>query len=132
LLSRWEFSAGDRDRVVGAAQAVVRLLHDLCMAESPSQLRAIVGSAPIEAVALAGAHGNAEAARSWLEDVRLLRLQIDGADLIAAGIPEGPEIGQRLEAALKLRLDGELTGGREAELKVALDDLALEAEDGRG
>jgi tRNA nucleotidyltransferase (CCA-adding enzyme) len=132
LLNRWEFSAGDRDRVVGGAQAVVRLLHDLCMAESPSQLRAIVGSAPIEAVALAGAHGNAEAARSWLEDVRLLRLQIDGADLIAAGIPEGPEIGQRLEAVLKLRLDGELAGGREAELKVALDDLALEAEDGRG
>jgi tRNA nucleotidyltransferase (CCA-adding enzyme) len=121
LLNRWEFSAGDRDRVVGAAQAVVGLLHDLCMAESPSQLREIAGRAPIEGVALAGAHGNAEAARSWLEDVRHIRLQIDGADLIAAGIPEGPEIGQRLEAVLKLRLDGELAGDREAELKVALD-----------
>lgn len=120
LLNRWEFSAGDRDRVIGAAQAVVGLLHDLCTAKSPSQLRAIVGSAPIEGVALAGAHGNAEAARRWLEDVRHIRLQIDGADLIAAGIPEGPEIGQRLEAVLKLRLDGELAGGREAELQAAL------------
>jgi tRNA nucleotidyltransferase (CCA-adding enzyme) len=131
LLDRWEFSAGDRDRVVGAAQAVVRLLHDLCMAESPSQLRAIVGSAPMEGVALAGAHGNAEAARSWFEDVRHVRLEIDGADLIAAGIPEGPEIGQRLEAVLKWRLDGELAGDREAELKVALD-LATPEENGAG
>jgi tRNA nucleotidyltransferase (CCA-adding enzyme) len=121
LLNRWEFSAGDRDRVVGAAQAVVGLLHDLCMAENPSQLRAIVGSAPAEGVALAGAHSNAEAARRWLEDVRHVRLEIDGADLIAAGIPEGPEIGQRLEAVLKLRLDGELPTGREAELRAALD-----------
>jgi tRNA nucleotidyltransferase (CCA-adding enzyme) len=121
LLNRWEFPAGDRDRVVGAAQAVVGLLHDLCMAESPSQLRAIVGRAPIEGVALAGAHGNAEAARSWFEDVRHVRLKIDGADLIAAGIPEGPEIGQRLEAVLKSRLDGELPAGREAELAAALE-----------
>jgi len=132
LLNKWEFAAGDRDRVLGAAQAVVRLLHDLGMAESPSKLGAIVGSAPVEGVALAGAHGSAEAARSWLEDVRHVRLQIDGSDLIAAGIPEGPEIGQRLEAVLRLRLDGELAGGREAELKAALGDTALEAEDGRG
>ncbi len=33
-----------------------------------------------------------------------------------AGVPEGPEIGRRLEAVLELRLDGELPDGREAEL----------------
>jgi tRNA nucleotidyltransferase (CCA-adding enzyme) len=120
LLDRWEFSAGDRDRVLSAAKAVVHLLHDLCMAQSPSQLRAIVGQAPPEGVALAGAHGNAEAARRWLEDIRHVRLEINGADLIAAGIPEGPEIGRRLEAVLELRLDGRLPDGHDAELQAAL------------
>ncbi len=49
-----------------------------------------------------------------------MRLQITGEDLLAAGMPEGPEIGRRLEKVLKLRLDGELSGGREAELQAAL------------
>ncbi len=50
-----------------------------------------------------------------------MRLAITGEDLLAAGVPEGPEIGQRLERALELRLDGELAGGRAAELEAALD-----------
>jgi tRNA nucleotidyltransferase (CCA-adding enzyme) len=122
LLNKWEFSAGDRDRVLSAAKAAVHLPHGLCTAETPSQLRAIVGQTPPEGVVLAGAHGNADAARRWLREVRHVRLEIDGADLIAAGIPEGPEIGRRLEAALKLRLDGELAAGAAAELQAALDD----------
>jgi tRNA nucleotidyltransferase (CCA-adding enzyme) len=121
LLNKWEFSAGDRDRVVGAALAAVRLLHDLGTTERPSQLRAIVGHAPPEGVALAGAQGDVDAARRWLEDVRHVRLEIDGSDLIAAGVPEGPEVGQRLESVLKLRLDGELPNDREAELAAALE-----------
>jgi tRNA nucleotidyltransferase (CCA-adding enzyme) len=131
LLDRWEFAAGDRDRVLNAAKAVVHLLHDLCTAETPSQLRAIVGQAPPEGVALAGAHGNADMARRWLEDVRHVRLEIDGADLLAAGLPEGPEIGRRLEAVLELRLDGRLADGREAELQAALD-RPTPAENGAG
>jgi tRNA nucleotidyltransferase (CCA-adding enzyme) len=132
LLNRWEFPAGDRDRVVGAARAVVRLLPELRLAESPSQLRTIVGSAPPEGVALAGVLGNAEPARRWLEDVRHVRLEIDGADLIAAGIPEGPEIGRRLEAVLRSRLDGELPAGRESELRMALDRAAEKGAHERG
>ena len=48
-----------------------------------------------------------------------------------AGVPEGPEIGRRLEAVLELRLDGELADGREAELAAALD-LAAPEENGAG
>ena len=50
-----------------------------------------------------------------------MRLQINGDDLIAAGIPEGPEVGRRLRAALGMRLDGELADGRDAELQAALE-----------
>jgi hypothetical protein len=38
---------------------------------------------------------------------------------MAAGIPEGPDIGRGLVAALYAKLDGEISG-REGELNVAL------------
>jgi tRNA nucleotidyltransferase (CCA-adding enzyme) len=122
LLGRWDFPAGDRDRVVAAACAVPRLVEQLPIAELPSELRAAALGVPPEGVALAGVLAGAEgAAQQWLEDTRRIALGITGDDLLAAGLPEGPEIGRRLEAVLKLRLDGELTGGREAELAAALE-----------
>ncbi len=122
FLDRLEFPAGDRDRILGAARAGARLSHELGVALVGSRLRAVVGNAPPEGVALAGAQGDADTARSWLKDIRHVRLQIDGDDLIAAGVPEGPEIGHRLEATLRRKLDGELADGREAELAAALDE----------
>jgi tRNA nucleotidyltransferase (CCA-adding enzyme) len=124
LLDRWDFPAGDRDRVALAAGAVPRLIEQLPAAERPSMIRAAVQGVPLEGVALAGALGCEEPARRWLQDTRHVRLEIDGADLIAAGIPEGPEIGQRLAAVLKSRLDGELASGHEAELAAALEARA--------
>jgi tRNA nucleotidyltransferase (CCA-adding enzyme) len=56
-----------------------------------------------------------------LRELRHVRVEINGDDLLAAGIPEGPEIGRRLRAALNLRLDGDLPEGREAELRAALE-----------
>ncbi len=55
-----------------------------------------------------------------------MRLAITGEDLLAAGVPQGPEIGRRLEAALRERLDGELADGREAELAAALESQSGE------
>jgi tRNA nucleotidyltransferase (CCA-adding enzyme) len=121
LLDRWDFPAGDRNRVAVAAGAVPRLIEELSVAERPSMIRAAAQGVPLEGVALAGALGCEEPARHWLEDTRHIALQITGDDLVAAEIPEGPEIGRRLEAVLKLRLDGELADGREAELRAALD-----------
>jgi tRNA nucleotidyltransferase (CCA-adding enzyme) len=58
----------------------------------------------------------------WLDDyVRDwigVRLEIDGSDLIAAGVPEGPAVGRGLDEALRRKLDGEIDG-REQELEVA-------------
>ena len=120
LLDRWDFPAADRDRVAAATVAVPRLIEELPAAERPSRLRTVAAGVPLEGVALAGALGAQESARRWLQDTRHIHLEITGDDLLMAGVPEGPKIGQRLEAALKLRLDGELAGGREAELQAAL------------
>jgi len=60
------------------------------------------------------------AARRWLKELRHVRLRITGDDLLAAGVPEGPEIGRRLEQTLRRRLDGELPDEREAQLAAAL------------
>jgi tRNA nucleotidyltransferase (CCA-adding enzyme) len=120
LLDRWDFLAGDRDRVAAATVAVPRLIEELPAAERPSRLRTVAAGVPLEGVALAGALGAQESARRWLQDTRHIHLEITGDDLLMAGVPEGPGIGQCLEAILKLRLDGELPNGREAELNKAL------------
>jgi len=71
--------------------------------------------------------------RAWvrrdLSELRRLRLEIRGADLLAAGIPPGPDIGRALQAARRARLDGLLQGSsketdpRQAELDYALSFL---------
>jgi tRNA nucleotidyltransferase (CCA-adding enzyme) len=126
LLDRLQFPAEDRERVAAAAVAVPDLIDALPSAVTPSQLRAAVAGAPVEGVALAGVldAGAASAAKLWLQEVRNVRLEIDGSDLLAAGIAQGPEVGRRLELVLMLRLDGELAPGREAELEAALSEAA--------
>jgi tRNA nucleotidyltransferase (CCA-adding enzyme) len=60
----------------------------------------------------------------WLDDyvggLRDVRLEIGGAELIEAGVPEGPAVGRGLAAALRAKLDGE-TSGAEDELRQALE-----------
>jgi tRNA nucleotidyltransferase (CCA-adding enzyme) len=59
----------------------------------------------------------------WLDCYPLewsqVTLEIDGEDLIAAGVPQGPDIGRGLAVALDRKLDGELSG-RDEELAAAL------------
>jgi tRNA nucleotidyltransferase (CCA-adding enzyme) len=63
--------------------------------------------------------------RRFLTDLRSLELKIRGADLVAAGVPQGPEIGRALEATRRARLDGLIEGERDAELAFALNALRL-------
>jgi tRNA nucleotidyltransferase (CCA-adding enzyme) len=128
LLDELEFTATDRDRAISAARLAPDLVAQMAQADSPSQLREAVHGAPLEAVALAGSLEEAQppgkayaAARSWLEELRDVHLAITGDDLLSAGIPAGPEIGRRLELALRRKLDGELADGRAAELNAALE-----------
>jgi tRNA nucleotidyltransferase (CCA-adding enzyme) len=85
---------------------------------------------PSEAVSLASRHDPVELvlARAlgaeWLDryltEWRDVALEIDGEDLLAAGLPQGPALGRGLQEALRRKLDGEI-GGREQELAVALE-----------
>jgi tRNA nucleotidyltransferase (CCA-adding enzyme) len=112
------FVARDRDTVVACAQAQ-GIERRLAAAGRPSEIAAAVRRVPVEAVALAGALGAEAAARAWLEDLRHVTLAIDGADLLAAGVPQGEAIGRALAAALRARLDGEAPD-RDAQLATAL------------
>jgi tRNA nucleotidyltransferase (CCA-adding enzyme) len=106
--------------------AIEQRILDRCAALAPieparpSEAVAGLRGEPVEAVAVAGARGDAENAARFLTQWRHVTLEIDGHDLIAAGLSEGPELGARLAAVLARRLDGELAPGREAELAAAL------------
>jgi tRNA nucleotidyltransferase (CCA-adding enzyme) len=72
-----------------------------------------------EQAALAGALGAEAEVRSWLDDLRHVSLAIDGHDLLAAGLAEGPEIGRILRELRALRLDGALDDDPAAQLAAA-------------
>jgi tRNA nucleotidyltransferase (CCA-adding enzyme) len=117
LLTRWldhlAFTAAERDLVAAASRWVTGA--PLRAARTPAQIARAARGAPVEAIALAGG----ENARRWIEELRHVRLEIGGDDLLAAGIAQGPQVGARLQAALDRKLDGELRG-RDAELAAAL------------
>jgi tRNA nucleotidyltransferase (CCA-adding enzyme) len=96
---------------------------------SEIQLAIAAPERPSDAVALARGHDPVALALAralgteWLDDYvarwRAVELEIDGADLLAAGIPQGPALGRGLRAARRAKLDGEIAG-REQELATAL------------
>jgi tRNA nucleotidyltransferase (CCA-adding enzyme) len=120
LLDRLGFEAGEREGIVAAAERAPGVGDALATAERPSQIAiAALGLAP-EVVALAGALGPADAAEQWLERLRNIELEIDGRDLLAAGIEESPAVGRGLRAALIAKVDGRVHS-RADELTVALE-----------
>ncbi len=112
------FPARERDTVVACARAA-GIEARLAAAGRPSEIAAAARGVPVEAVALAGALGAEAPARAWLSDVRHVRLEIVGDDLLAAGIPQGEAVGRALAAALEARLDGHALD-RDAQLAAAL------------
>ncbi len=107
------FRAQERDTVAAASREST--WRPLRAARTPSEIARAARGAPLEAVALAGGDN----ARRWLDELRHVALEISGADLVAAGVPQGPELGRALARALEAKLDG-LATGREAELAAAL------------
>lgn len=118
------FPARDRDTVVAAARGAARVGARLraAIGPRPSGIVAALRGAGPELAALAGAVGGPDAAAAvvrWRDELRHVRLEIDGGDLRGAGVPQGAAVGRGLAAALRAKLDGE-AAGRDAELAVAL------------
>ena len=112
------FTARERDVVVAVAQAdgiEGRLARACVLPRSPPSYAAL-RSRPSR---WPGRSAPEPAARAWISELRGVRLAIDGADLLAAGIPQGEAVGRGLAAALRARLDGEAPD-RDAQLAVAL------------
>ncbi len=114
-------------------KGIARLARGLMEAPGPAAGYALLDGAPVEAVAVAGALAGrdseqaAASAREWLTAQRHIALAIDGHDLIAAGVPEGPELGARLGAALRRKREGGLPTPEE-ELRWALETEIEEGE----
>ena len=113
--------AEQRDAAARAARVAPRLAAALREREhSPSELRRLLDKEPPEALSLALAlRAPSEPVLRWVSELRPVMLEISGADLLAAGVPEGPAVGRALDETLNRKLDG-LVSGREAELETAL------------
>ena len=112
----------------GRAPGAAGRLRDLLA--SARELASASPGRPSEAVELARGRGGIELALAralgaeWLDryvsEWRDVGLEITGEDLLAAGVSQGPALGRGLDAALRRKLDGEISG-REDELRAALD-----------
>jgi tRNA nucleotidyltransferase (CCA-adding enzyme) len=124
--SPWVGEVDSMHAWIAAAIEILTATEELAHA-SPTQ--------PSQAWSLARGHHPTELllARAlgaeWLDDYmgvwRNVELEIDGDDLIAAGVPEGPALGRGLSVALRRKLDGEVSG-RDQELAAALAAAAEE------
>lgn len=117
----WEEIASRADVVLAAALGHgVEGARELASArpQRPSQIVELARGRTEVELALARALG-AVWLDSYVAQHRHVRLEVDGNDLIAAGIPEGPAIGCGLSAALRAKLDGEVEGASQ-ELAAAL------------
>jgi tRNA nucleotidyltransferase (CCA-adding enzyme) len=120
-LDRLGFPAAERDAVLAAARGR-ELAAALRAATRPSEVAALARRRPPEALAVAAALGAGEPVRRWEDELRHVGLEIDGQDLMAAGL-SGPAVGAGLQAALAAALDGAATD-REGQLRAALEGVA--------
>jgi tRNA nucleotidyltransferase (CCA-adding enzyme) len=123
-IERWVGALGlpasERDAVLRASSRARSLAAELRPSLPPSELRELLDAEPPEALAMALALGApAEPVLSYIGELRGVRLEISGADLLAAGLPESPALGRALRETLHQKLDGRISG-REEELRTAL------------
>ena len=89
----------------------------------PSEVTRVLTPYPplaVQAFVLAGERRvAADRARRYLEEWRFIRPRLDGHDVEALGIPQGPEIGAALASLREARLDG-VTRDREDEMALVL------------
>lgn len=120
-IDRLGLGSGERDAVLRAARRAPELAVELRSELRPSELRGLLSGEPPEALALALALGApAGPVLDFVARLSGARLEITGADLLAAGLPESPALGRALDETLARKLDGDVDG-RDEELRVALE-----------
>jgi tRNA nucleotidyltransferase (CCA-adding enzyme) len=120
MLDRLALTRQERDRVSRAAEVGGHLAHRLAPDMAASELHDMLHGEPPETLAVALAWGApGEPVLRYISDVGGARLEVTGDDLVAAGVPESPAIGDALAETLRRKLDGEVSG-REDELALAL------------
>ncbi|MDQ1346777.1 MAG: hypothetical protein QG573_146 [Acidobacteriota bacterium] len=112
---------GDERRLVACGPDRVReALSRLSREIQPSGVHALLGACSDEELAVLATLD--DTACSWVRrewgELRSVRLEIGGHDLIAAGLAAGPALGRALELTLEAKLDGRI--GAEGELAFAL------------
>ena len=109
-------AAGEAREIVDELRAAPALapsaVQRACAARSPAAWLLALARAPDAALS--------RALERFLARDRLVRLEIDGRDLLRGGIPPGPAVAAGLRAALAARLDGRAPD-RRAQLRLALD-----------
>ena len=77
---------------------------------SPSEVVSVLGEFPLPLLeaqrALTGSTNQKSRLDQYLGILRHVRPEITGADLLGAGVPQGPEIGIMLDEVLRARMDG--------------------------
>lgn len=124
LLDRLAFSARVRDDALTVAARSDGVTQSLRAVERPSEVARVIesaggGDAAPELASVAAALGAEAPAKLWLGELRSVRAQITGEDLLAAGVPSGPAIGAGLRGARAALLDGD-ADSREEQLQAAL------------
>ncbi len=125
-----ELPAGEGDRVFGMAVSAVFVSDHVEGVEMFPEVAELMLGTPVESLALAAASCElrdgpnsygVQLIDEWLNRRRHVALQLTGEDLLAAGVPEGPEVGARLEESYRLLLEERIEPGRESELRAALE-----------
>jgi tRNA nucleotidyltransferase (CCA-adding enzyme) len=127
---RLRLSEPRQERLALGLERLPGLLERLSAAEMrPHDIYHALQGLPVEAMALVRIWSREpvieERLEQFLSRLRHQRLEITGDDLLAAGVPPGPRMGEALRRTLDARLDGEVSG-REAELAYALRWLSRE------
>jgi tRNA nucleotidyltransferase (CCA-adding enzyme) len=121
LLDRLALTRRERDTVARSAEVGGHLAHLLSPGMPDSRVHDLLHCEPVETLAVALAWGaSGEPVLRYLSDLRGATLEVTGDDLIAAGVPESPAVGDALRETLRRKLDGEVSG-RDEELALALE-----------
>ena len=124
-LARLKVRRRDVDRIVGAITVSPRIVERLG-AESLDPAHVVVLADPYapDAPLLALARAERPELRDYFTRLREVRLEIDGSDLAALGLPESPRVGEVLTELRRRKLNGEIDG-RESELAAARELLTV-------